>query len=249
MLKRVSVLFYMNILSIETSTESCSAAFCTEKKLLVRHQVAPREHSKLLLKMVDELLKEANLSISQVDAFAYGMGPGSFTGLRIATSIVQGLSYGTHKQVIPISTLQALAQAAWRRFGYTKVFAALDARMDEIYYGFYALDNDDIMQNIDTDRLSSPKYFDSLPQNVAANKWQGVGSGMVVYHELLQQSLPCVTMQEALMYPSALEIAIIANSIYSKDGGKSPTSAIPVYLRNKVTEKPSNTIEGAVFKK
>jgi tRNA threonylcarbamoyladenosine biosynthesis protein TsaB len=239
----------MNILSVEASTESCSAALCTDNNIFVRHQIAPREHSKLLLNMIDELLKEANIGIQEIDAFAYGMGPGSFTGLRIAASIVQGLAFGTNKEVIPISTLQALAQAAWRRFGYTQVFATLDARMQEIYFGFYELDKNNIMQNIDTDRLISPDCFTDLPSELVAKNWHGVGSGMAIYHEILKKSLPCVELQETLLYPSALEVAIIANKIYGIKGGKPAESAIPVYLRNKITERQTNTISGALFKK
>jgi tRNA threonylcarbamoyladenosine biosynthesis protein TsaB len=239
----------MNILSVEASTESCSAAFCTEDNIFVRHQIAPREHSKLLLNMIDELLKEANIGIQNIDAFAYGMGPGSFTGLRIAASIVQGLAFGTNKEVIPVSTLQALAQAAWRKFGYKQVFATLDARMQEIYFGFYELDKNNIMQNICPDRLTSPEYFIDLPEELLKKNWYGIGSGVAVYHEVLKKRLPCVSLQESILYPSALEIAIIANKIYEESGGKPAETAIPVYLRNKITEKQVNTIAGALFKK
>lgn len=239
----------MNILSVEASTESCSAAFYTDDNIFLRHQIAPREHSKLLLNMVDELLKEAKTDIQEIDAFAYGMGPGSFTGLRIAAGIVQGLAFGTNKGVIPVSTLQALAQAAWKRFGYTKVFAALDARMHEVYFGFYALDSNNIMQNLTVDRLSTPESITDVTLEVMTKHWYGVGSGMATYHEILKKSLPYVEMQESLLYPSALEIAIIASKIYPKHGGKSAESAVPVYLRNKVTEKQSNMISEKLFKK
>lgn len=113
--------------------------------------MVPKQHSKLLLNMVDELIKEAKINLTEVDAFTYGSGPGSFTGLRIAASIVQGLAFGTGKNVVCVSTLQALAQSAWRRFGYTNVFAAIDARMHEVYFAFYALDKNNIMQNVTPD--------------------------------------------------------------------------------------------------
>jgi len=239
----------MKILSVEASTESCSAAFCTDDNILVRHQIVPREHSKLLLTMVDELLKEAGIGIQEVDAFAYGMGPGSFTGLRIAASIVQGLAFGSDKVVVPVSTLRALAQAAWRRFGYSQVFAALDARMQEIYFGFYKLDDSNIMQNVDVDRLTTPDCFTGLSADLMAKSWHGVGSGMVTYREILKKSLSCVNMQELLLYPSALEIAILASEIYTVNGGQPATTAIPIYLRNKIAEKQSNTISETLFKK
>lgn len=239
----------MNILSIESSTESCSAAFYTDVQIFVRHQIAPREHSKLLLNMVDELLKEAKVGIQEIDAFAYAMGPGSFTGLRIAASIVQGLAFATNKQVIPISTLRTLAQTAWRRFGFSQVFAALDARMQEIYYGFYELDDNNIMQSVIAEQLSSPGFFADLPVKVLTETWQAVGPGVVAYREMLAQSLPCVVIEEPLLYPSALEVAILASKDYVQYGGKPAAQAIPVYLRNKVAEKQANMAHGKVIKK
>jgi tRNA threonylcarbamoyladenosine biosynthesis protein TsaB len=239
----------MNILSIEASTESCSAAFYTDDQIFVRHQIAPREHSKLLLNMVDELLKEAKINIQEVDAFAYGMGPGSFTGLRIAASIVQGLAFGTNKKIIPISTLQALAQAAWRRFGFPQIFAALDARMQEIYFGFYELDNNDIMQKVIPEQLSSPTFFVDLPAKILTETWHGVGAGVVAYREILTQSLPGVVIGDPLLYPSALEIVILASKVYLEQGGKPAEEAIPVYLRNKITEKQATVTQGKIIKK
>ncbi len=244
----------MNILSVDASTESCSAALYTDAHIFVRHQIAPREHSKLLLNMIDELLKEAEVCVQDIDTFAYGMGPGSFTGLRIAASVVQGLAFGTNKMVIPISTLQALALAAWKRFGYTQVFAALDARMQEIYFGFYELDDNNIMQNVMIDSMSSPNLFTDLSPEILAKNWCGVGAGVTVYHELLKKSLPCIEIHESLLYPSALEIAILAHAALMKNSGVPAAHAIPVYLRNKITErqiteKQVNLTQGKVTKK
>ena len=226
----------MNILSVEASTESCSAALYTDEHIFLKQQIAPREHSKLLLNMIDEILKEAKINMPDINAFAYGVGPGSFTGLRIAASIVQGLAFGMNKMVVPVSTLQALAQAAWKRFGMTQVFAALDARMNEIYFGFYELDNDNIMQSVRPDDMSSPSLFAGLPLEIVAKTWSGIGAGVETYHELL-------------LYPSALEVAIIASKAFTKDGGVVAEHAMPIYIRNKITEKQVNLTQEKVIKK
>jgi tRNA threonylcarbamoyladenosine biosynthesis protein TsaB len=238
----------MNILSVEASTESCSAALYTEERIFVRHQIAPCEHSKLLLNMIDELLKEANLTVQALAAFAYGAGPGSFTGLRIAASMVQGLAFGVNKMVVPISTLQAMAQAAWQRFHYTSVFAALDARMGEIYYGFYELDPNNIMQSVSPDEIGAPNLLVALPKKISEKKWHGVGSGVAVYHEFFLKNLAWLELKETLLYPSALEVAILAQKVLSQNQGLAPETAIPVYLRNKVINKPNNLVKGIIKK-
>lgn len=240
----------MNILSVEASTELCSAALYTDDNIFLRHQLAPKEHSKLLLNMVDELLQEATIGLAELNAFAYGMGPGSFTGLRIAASIVQGLAFGTNKQVIPISTLQALAQAAWRRFGYSQVFAALDARMQELYFGFYQLDANEIMQNLAVDEVGGiAEVLGNLPEEISNKTWYGVGSGVMAYSAILQKNLPYIEQQQELLYPSALEIAILASKFYAINGGKAAEAAVPVYVRNKITEKQGNMVSEQLFKK
>ena len=242
----------MNILSVEASSEFCSAALYTDEHIYLRQQMAPQQHAKLLLNMIDELLTEANLNLAHMDAFAYGHGPGSFTGLRIAASIVQGLAFGVNKVVVPVSTLQAIAQAAWKRHGVTQVFAAIDARMQEIYYGFYLLDHNEIMRNVVPDQMTTPNVFTELEAEILAETWHAVGSGVVAYQELLGQSLPCLVINEPLLYPSALEVAILANHQLLQTGGMAAELAMPVYLRNKVTDKHANLTnlkKGKVIKK
>lgn len=138
-----------NILALDTSGSCCSIALLRNNsqesnrpEILSRVHTAPREHTQRILPMIDELLAESNLSLSRLDALAFGRGPGSFTGLRIALSVVQGLAYGADIPVIPVSTLQAIAQQAWRR-GWASsgdcVLTALDARMSEVYMGAYQI--------------------------------------------------------------------------------------------------------------
>ena len=229
----------VRVLSLETSTELCSAAIYTPQQVFVRHQHAPKEHSKLLLKMVDELLDEANFKLrDDISALAYGAGPGSFTGLRIAASVVQGLSFGIKRPVIAVSTLQALAQAAWRRFGYLQVLAILDARMEEIYFGFYKLDSNNIMQNCGKDNISAiGGVLGTLPSEFHTENWYSVGTLAVAYREYLKECMPNIVNESSLLYPSALEVAMIAKEVYLKEGGMSAENAVPIYLRNQVVEK------------
>src|SRR5690554_5279655 len=127
------------ILALDAATTACSVALCRGGVITRQFVSTPREHTRLLLPMVDELLSEAGISLAQVDALAFTAGPGSFTGLRIGFGVVQGLAFGADLPVIPVSTLAALALAGARKaqLGSGCILPALDARMGEIYWGLY----------------------------------------------------------------------------------------------------------------
>src|SRR5690606_41346453 len=127
------------LLALDTATEACSVALLHEGRVLSRYEVAPRLHAQRLLPMVQEVLDEAGIAIAALDAIAFGRGPGAFTGVRIAIGVVQGLAFALDRPVLPVSNLAVLAQRAHRESGASQVAAAIDARMDEIYWGCFAL--------------------------------------------------------------------------------------------------------------
>ena len=126
----------MKILAIESSSEAVSVALMVGDECLSRHEVAPRKHAELLLPFMEDLLKQADLSLGQLDALAFGCGPGAFTGIRIATGVIQGVAFAADLPVLPVSTLATIAQGVKREEGKDKVIAAIDARMEEIYCEF-----------------------------------------------------------------------------------------------------------------
>ena len=130
------------ILALDTATENCSVALLVNDRVYVRREVAPRDHTKKILPMVDEVLKEAGLSLNELDALAFGRGPGSFTGVRIGIGIAQGLAFGAELPMIGISTLQAMAQGSYRNMRATHVACAIDARMSEVYWGRFMRQED-----------------------------------------------------------------------------------------------------------
>ena len=150
------------LLALDTATEACSAALLHGGRLYHRYEVIPRMHAQRLLPMIDELLVEAGIALKQVDALVFGRGPGAFTGVRIATGMVQGLAFATGKPVIGISNLAALAQRAWREHGAQNVCAAIDARMDEVYWGCYQLRDGD-MQLMGNEVVSAPEQVQLAP--------------------------------------------------------------------------------------
>lgn len=224
----------MKILAVETSTEACSAALLDDQVVNEKYQIAPRQHGHKILGMIDALLAESEITLAQVDALAFGCGPGSFTGVRIAASVVQGLACAAQTAVVSISTLQALAQGIYRVCGATAVLAAIDARMQEVYWGaFYANEQQLMMPQIEETVVIPDSAL--VP---AGENWVGAGSGWASYHQQLSQragrQLQAVYPEQ---YPHAQDIALLAQYELSIGSVVASSQALPVYLRNQVTQK------------
>ncbi len=138
----------IKILAIDTSTDACSVALNLAGQIVEKFEIIPRAHTRILLPMINDLLKEKGITLAELDAFAFGEGPGSFTGIRIACSVIQALGFGLNKPVVPVSTLRALAQGAARTSGTTQVMATLDARMASFYQEPFELNSAGIMQAV-----------------------------------------------------------------------------------------------------
>lgn len=225
-----------NLLALDTSTEACSVALLCGEELFERHLVAPRQHNNLILPMVQEVLTEAGIERSQLDCLAFGCGPGSFTGIRIATSIVQGIGFALDLPVVPVSTLRTLAQGAYREFAATKVLAAIDACINEIYWGCYALGADGAMVAQSAEAVGAPA---AIPKPDDPD-WLGVGSGWDVYHPILQEKLG-TQLQKWLpqRYPMARDVATLALIDYRNGKMVSAEQALLVYLRDNIARKKS----------
>ncbi len=234
----------MNILAIDTATEACSAALyidveSSDKKITSLYQLAPREHSRLLLQMIEDLLSQAGLPVNDLDAIAFGRGPGSFMGLRIAAGVVQGIAFAQDIPVIPVSTLKAIAQRAFEETGSRNVLAAIDARMDEVYWAAYCLKDQQWQLQGDECVISPDKVSQAGLLDPSVDSWSGAGSGWVSYEERLLSAIDCplqAVLKECL--PSAEAIARLAVDEYRAGNMVSAAEAIPVYLRDDVAKKP-----------
>ena len=221
------------LLAIETSTSACSAALYVDGEVEERYSLAPRQHAALILPMIESLLVEAGLTVTQLDGIAFGRGPGSFTGVRIAASVVQGIAFGANLPVIPVSTLAALALGGLREADTTQALAALDARKDEVYWGCYRRTEGDIVELVDEETVC-------LPGNVSSpgsDGWVGVGSGWDTYGEVLMQRLgERVTRVLPDLEPRAVDVAWLGADAFRQGLTVKPEEAVPVYLRNNVAQ-------------
>ena len=226
----------MNILALETSTEACSAALLSQGLIVTRFEIAPRRHTDLILPMLEEVIAEAGISKSDIDAIAFGNGPGAFTGVRIATSIAQGLAFSLDVPVIPVSTLAAMAQQAMDLDQVNQVATALDARMNEVYFSTFEKDAEGYTKET-MQAVVIPPAKVSMPKG---KNWVAVGNAWEVYaaefnDDLMQQ----IISVKANIYPAAGEIARIAQKTLKLGDVQSIEQALPVYIRDTVTHKPS----------
>ena len=170
----------MKILALDTATEACSAALLSGGSVYERHEIAPRRHAELILPMVDGVLAEAGLGLNDVDAIAFGRGPGAFTGIRIAAGVTQGLALGAGLPVIPVSSLATLAQGVINQSA--TLLPAIDARMGEIYWAAYDAAQDGLVRLVTEEQVAPPDAV----QIPAGKQIFGVGSGWDTYRATLR---------------------------------------------------------------
>lgn len=223
----------MKLLALDTATDACSAAAYGDGLVHECFELAPRRHAQLLLSMVDEVLARAGWDLSDLDAVAFGRGPGSFTGVRIATSTAQGLAFGAELPVVPVSSLGALAQAAFGIHGARRCAAAFDARMNEVYFGAFEIDADGTARPVTQERVCAPEEVPSLD----GDDWIGVGSGWAVHEARLKARLgERIQKIHAATYPRARDVAVQAAAGLRRGEAVSAEAALPVYLRDRVTQ-------------
>jgi tRNA threonylcarbamoyladenosine biosynthesis protein TsaB len=216
----------LKILALDTSTEYCSVALQLDGTSAARGVLAGQKHSELVLGMVDELLRERGVRLRDLDGIAYGEGPGSFTGLRIACGVVQGLAFGAGLPVVGIGTLLAMAEAT----GAARVVCCLDARMNEVYHAAYERRGD--TWTAVHEPTVCPAH--AAPALTGAG-WVACGSGFAAYREALEARYAGqLSRIEADRCPHAADIARLAAPRFASGESAGAEFAAPVYVRNKV---------------
>ena len=235
----------MNLLALDTSTEACSAALSWAGQLSVREVEAPRGHADLLLPMIDELLGDAGITLSDLHAIAFARGPGSFTGVRLAASVVQGLAFGAGLPVVPVSTLAAVALRALetaRNDGLdpSEIWVCNDARMGEVYHAVFAVRDlaqaaakaASIVESVSAPTVVAERWGSRSVRDLAI----GAGHGFRAYPELA--ALPGLVKVYPDLLPRAREVLALAMPAAAAGFGVDPTQALPIYVRDEVAKIP-----------
>ncbi len=220
----------MNLLAIDTATEACSVALQCDGQIRFRDSIEPRAHARVLLPMIDELMAEAGIAPADLTAVAFGRGPGSFTGVRIATAAAQAVAFGVDIPAVPVSSLALVAQQAARVHAVESAAVAMDARMGEVYWGCYRIDRAGLMQLQGDEQVLPPEAI-ALPDE---QPWTAVGTGWQVYADALSKAAPGTTGDPVVTLPHAQDMLPLAMHGL-RDGQAVPAEqALPVYLRNHV---------------
>jgi tRNA threonylcarbamoyladenosine biosynthesis protein TsaB len=233
----------LKILALDTATENCSAALWVDGSLIQQEVEVPRGHADLILTMIDGLLAQSGATLAGLDAIAFGRGPGSFTGVRLAASVTQGLAFGADLPVVPISDLRAVAQRALNHLpeenaAMRHMLVCNDARMHEVYWACFERGTDGLMTPVGTERVSKPLNVD-LPAEWAGTLVSAAGRGFGAYPELRDRLRNALTNINENVLPGAAEIASLA--VAEIRGGRvlAPEEAVPVYLRDDVARPKS----------
>ncbi len=222
----------MNLLAIETSTETCSVALGIEGEVLENYEHAPRQHAELLLPWVEQLLADAGIGFSSIDAIAFSRGPGSFTSLRIGIGVVQGLAWAANLPVIPVSSLAATAQAAVEQ-GVGSALVALDARMNEVFTGTFEVNSKGLMVPVCAEKcVVLPK---ALHRPLHSQTF-GIGNGFERYPALAGLSGQLSGIRSDV-WPKASSMLLLAREWLNSNEPLCAEQAQPVYLRDNVAKK------------
>lgn len=225
----------MRILAIDTATEACSVALWNDGTIFAHFEECPREHTQRILPLVKTILTEGNAALADLDALAYGRGPGSFTGVRIGIGIAQGLALGAELPMIGVSTLATMAQGAWRMTGATRVLAAIDARMGEVYWAEYTRDENGVWHGEETEAVLKPEAVTERLKQLTG-EWATVGTGWPAWPEMAKDT--GITLVDGnMLLPAAEDMLPIAVQLLAAGKTVAVEHAEPVYLRNTVAWK------------
>ena len=230
------------ILALETSSDACSVALLNDKGVFEETIISPREHTQRLLPMVEGILKAQNTALADVDGIAYGAGPGSFTGLRICLSVAQGLAYGVACPLIAVSSLLAMAATACRNQTFDTgsiIIPVIDARMDEVYWSAYRLEQSGQLTPLVDQSVSAPELCAEFVNSVSSHNVVAMGNGWQY------EALSTLANANLDAYPSAHDIALIGSAQFAAGELVNPLDASPTYLRNEVSWKKRERIRSS----
>ncbi|WP_018872445.1 tRNA (adenosine(37)-N6)-threonylcarbamoyltransferase complex dimerization subunit type 1 TsaB [Thioalkalivibrio sp. ALJ16] len=220
----------MRLIAIETASEQCSAALYLDGTIYALRERAARRHGELILGQIEQLLEAAGVDRSSLDGIAVGRGPGAFTGVRLGLGVAQGIAFALDRPVVPVSTLQALAQQALRGGARpTAVLAGLDARMGEVYWALCPVQGDRVLPA--SEQVDAPA--DLRPQWPDGGRF-ALGSAFAAYPDLAPALGLEASQVDAHALPDAHDVALLAVDAWERGEAVAPEEAQPVYVRDDV---------------
>jgi tRNA threonylcarbamoyladenosine biosynthesis protein TsaB len=221
----------MKLLALETSSAIATIALVIGGDTVERSIDTPREQTERMLPLIDELLEGAGLGVRDLDAIVFGRGPGSFTGLRVAAALAQGLALAADRPIVAVSSLAAAAQRAWRELGAERSLVCVDARMGELYSAAFAIEAGRA-QPLGPESLGAPETVEAPRGGGWGDPWCAVGNGWRAYRDALAPLLGRAGRVAADLVPSARDL--IPQAVADLEAGRilSPAAALPVYLRS-----------------
>jgi tRNA threonylcarbamoyladenosine biosynthesis protein TsaB len=224
----------MLILAIDTSSAACSVALLDDEEITLSQRIAPMLQAQLILPMIAEILESADVRMSELHALAFGRGPGSFTGVRIAASVIQGMGFASKLPLLSVSSLAAAAQAAFHELEWRKILVAMDARINEVYWGAYQVNTHGLVELVGTEIVCRPQ---EIPIPVGQD-WYAIGNGWQEYGPTLLERLPFAPLAiESARLPDAMGVALLAQAKYERKEWTLLSEALPVYIRDNVALK------------
>lgn len=224
----------MRLLAIDTATEALSVALLTEHGVIFESREIGRGHAQEILKMIDRILAEGGVTLADLSGIAAGVGPGSFTGVRVSVAVAQGLALGAELPVVAITSLETLAVEALGR-GAQRVLACLDARMGEVYWSAFETRTQGILEALTAPSVGAPGsvWLDGVEAR-GGGAVRGIGRGFSAYPELMRLPGVSVDAEDARALPQARHMAPLAAARLAAGGGIDPAGLEPLYVRDKV---------------
>lgn len=229
----------MKLLALDTSSIACSVALQIDEAILELHEERPREHTALLMPMIDSLLKDGGVALADLDAIVLGNGPGSFIGMRIAASVAQGLAFASGLRIVPASSLAAVAEQVFAEHDAAEVVVAQDAHMNEVYLGRFRLDGDIAFAKV-PERLHGIAALDPDGDEPDGPR-VAAGFGWRRYPELLAANKGRFAAVVDVLHPRARNLLRLGAAGVRNNAAVEPRDVSPAYLRQKVASKPASS--------
>lgn len=227
----------MKLLALDTSSLACSVALQVSNTIIDRHEEQAREHTRLLIPMIGDVLRQGSVALTELDAIVLGNGPGSFIGMRIAASVAQGLAFGAGIPIVPVSSMLAVAAETMFAEGATHVAVCQDAHMNEVYLGLYSRNDDSLPEALGAERLHGQNAIAELQSDPGT--FTSAGFGWQRYPTLLEANKRFLAASSDVQQPTARFLLPSGRLLLESGAALEPQDLVPAYLRQTVAQKPA----------